>query len=193
MGPIITLEYITQLCREQKTFLGKLEPQCLLYFLMFLLYRCSCFRCRRAEQHFQWTQTHTLTQSSKRKKWPLRARPSGHARLQSQVLAAAFYWGAGISNTLKYRMPFRLLNYYIQQWWLLLLSSHLSALFLECVSLKQLPSRLCYYRVVEAVALEKFPRGCRFQLIFTATLLFNSVTNIWQIPSFFAKPYSHSC
>lgn len=33
---------------------------------------CSCFRSRRTtpttEQHFQWTQIHTLTQSSKRKK-----------------------------------------------------------------------------------------------------------------------------
>lgn len=51
---------------------------------------CSCFRSRRTtpttEQHFQWTQIHTLTQSSKRKKWLLRAHPSGRARFRSQVL-----------------------------------------------------------------------------------------------------------
>lgn len=57
--------------------------------------RCSCFRLRRTERHFQWTQTHTLIQSSKRNKWLLRAPPSGRARLQSQVLTAAFYRDAG--------------------------------------------------------------------------------------------------
>lgn len=55
--------------------------------------RASCVRLARAERHFQWTQTHTLIQSSRPKRWPLRAPPNGHARLQSQVLPAAFYWG----------------------------------------------------------------------------------------------------